>query len=158
MRSLAHRIALVVDGGLCPLGLESTIVAVDSSGLRLLRPGPIAAADLSRIAGLPMREKGEEGGGIRIEAPGQLLQHYAPSKPVRLRAKEARPDEWLIGFGPIRGHDTLSSAGDLVEAAARLFDALHAADISSPPRIAVAPVPDEGLGLAINDRLSRAAA
>ena len=113
--------------------------------LRLLRPGPI---DL----GLPL----DTGGGI--EAPGQLASHYAPAKPLRLNATEAEADEWLIGFGAVAGHATLSARGDLTEAAARLFDALHEAEGSSFPRIAIASVPDQGLGAAINDRLRRAAA
>ena len=93
----------------------------------------------------------------RIEAPGQLASHYAPSKPLRLECATKRgADEYLIGFGAIDGDANLSASGDLVEAAARLFDLLHQADASAKPRIAVAPVPDEGLGAAINDRLRRA--
>jgi len=92
-----------------------------------------------------------------VSAPGQLPVHYAPSRPLRLNATEAAADEWLIGFGPIAGDDTLSASGDLVEAAARLFDALHVADASPRPRIAVVPIPDAGVGIAINDRLRRAA-
>jgi L-threonylcarbamoyladenylate synthase len=95
--------------------------------------------------------------GAEIEAPGQLASHYAPSKPLRLDAREAAADEFLIGFGQVAGDLSLSPAGDLVKAAARLFDLLHEADASDRPRIAVAPVPEEGLGLAINDRLRRAA-
>ena len=97
------------------------------------------------------------GAGAGIEAPGQLASHYAPSKPVRLNATEPQGDEWLIGFGAVVGDATLSAGGDLVEAAARLFDALHVADGAARARIAVAPVPDHGLGAAINDRLRRAA-
>ncbi len=94
----------------------------------------------------------------RVEAPGQLASHYAPAKPLRLDAAAAAPGEWLIGFGAIAGDDNLSPSADLVEAAARLFDALHRADSRDRPRIAVAPIPNEGIGLAINDRLRRAAA
>jgi L-threonylcarbamoyladenylate synthase len=145
-RSLGRRVRLILDAGPCAVGLESTIVAVAADGgLRLLRPGPV---DL----GLSV----ESGGSI--EAPGQLASHYAPSKPVRLEADAAQPDEWLIGFGAVRGNDTLSASGDLMEAAARLFDCLHRADASGKARIAVARVPVRGLGLAINDRLGRAAA
>ena len=93
-----------------------------------------------------------------IEAPGQLASHYAPSKPVRLHASSAHRDEFHIGFSAVAGDVTLSATGDLVEAAARLFDLLHEADESDAPRIAVAPVPDHGLGAAINDRLRRASA
>ena len=93
-----------------------------------------------------------------IEAPGQLASHYAPAKPLRIDAESAEPDEFWIGFGSVRGDSSLSPAGDLREAAARLFDLLHRADASPKPRIAVAPVPSGGLGDAINDRLKRAAA
>jgi L-threonylcarbamoyladenylate synthase len=87
-----------------------------------------------------------------------MASHYAPSKPVRLGAVEALSDEWLIGFGPVAGDESLSAGGDLGEAAANLFAALHRAEASPRPRIAVAPVPEEGIGVAINDRLRRAAA
>lgn len=93
----------------------------------------------------------------RVTAPGQLDLHYAPTKPLRLNANTAAPDEWHIGFGPIRGDDTLSASGDLTEAAAKLFAALHRADASAKPRIAMAPMPSNGIGEAINDRLRRAA-
>ena len=97
-------------------------------------------------------------GEQRIEAPGQLASHYAPGKPVRLGAAQAAPDEFLIGFGPVSGHVTLSAAGDVAEAAARLYACLHEAAAASQPRVAVAPIPDDGIGAAINDRLRRAAA
>ena len=96
--------------------------------------------------------------GSTIEAPGQLASHYAPSKPLRLGATEGDRDEFVIGFGAIEGDANLSESRDLTEAAARLFDLLHRADQSAKPKIAVAPVPDAGLGTAINDRLRRAAA
>lgn len=89
--------------------------------------------------------------------PGQSPTHYAPSKPVRLNAIDAEIDEWLIGFGDVPGNATLSSSGDLAAAAAALFDELHRADASSSARIAIASVPNEGIGAAINDRLRRAA-
>ena len=144
--SLGGRIPMIIDGGACAVGLESTIVAVGADGaLRLLRPGPI---DLGLLL--------EKGGAI--EAPGQLASHYAPAKPLRLNAVVAETDEWLIGFGAIAGDATLSANGDLSEAAAKLFDLLHQADASPRTRIAVAPVPGVGLGLAISDRLTRAAA
>jgi L-threonylcarbamoyladenylate synthase len=145
LASLGGRIPLIVDGGATAHGLESTIVAATGGALRLLRPGPI---DL----GLDI----EDGGGI--EAPGQLASHYAPSKPLRLDVEEAKPDEWLIGFGDVSGDSTLSANGDLVEAAANLFERLHEAEASTTARIAVAPLPQESLGAAINDRLRRAAA
>ena len=145
LASLGGRIPLIVDAGPTALGLESTIVAGGDGGLRLLRPGPI---DL----GLETQSSG------RVEAPGQLASHYAPAKPLRLNAEAAEGDEWLIGFGTVIGDVSLSPSGDLVEAAANLFTLLHEADRSAPPRIAVAPVPDSGIGVAINDRLQRAAA
>ena len=86
-----------------------------------------------------------------------MASHYAPSKPLRLEATEARDGEFLLGFGDVAGAATLSANGDLVEAAARLFDLLHLADASPKPRIAVAPIPHDGIGAAINDRLTRAA-
>jgi L-threonylcarbamoyladenylate synthase len=87
-----------------------------------------------------------------------LASHYAPAKPLRLNAERAEPDEWLIGFGAVEGDDCLSASGALDEAAARLFAALHRADAQAKRRIAVAPIPDSGIGAAINDRLRRAAA
>ncbi|KPF63778.1 L-threonylcarbamoyladenylate synthase [Porphyrobacter sp. AAP60] len=149
LASLDGRINMVLDGGATMAGVESTIVAVRSDGrIEELRPGPIQI-------GLQAA-----GGGIEatIEAPGQLASHYAPGKPVRLNALEAAPDEFLIGFGAVAGDVTLSAGGDLSEAAARLYAALHEAADAPQPRIAVAPVPDEGIGRAINDRLRRAAA
>jgi L-threonylcarbamoyladenylate synthase len=143
LKSLGGRIPLIVDAGPTAVGLESTIVA--TGPLRLLRPGPIDLGLAPHAA-------------TSIEAPGQLASHYAPAKPLRLNATQADPDEWLIGFGAVAGDTTLSARGDLTEAAARLFDALHDADASPRDRIAIAPVPGTGLGLAINDRLKRAAA
>jgi L-threonylcarbamoyladenylate synthase len=145
LKSLGGRISLIIDGGPTLRGLESTIVAATGGPLRVLRPGPIEIdAEWDRSG--------------RIEAPGQLASHYAPSKPVRLNATSNEGDEYLIGFGAVRGETSLSPSGDLVEAAARLFDVLHQADASPKERIAVAPIIEEGLGAAINDRLRRAAA
>ncbi|AIT07165.1 translation factor Sua5 [Sphingomonas taxi] len=144
--SLGSRVPLILDDGATEAGLESTIIA----GRTVLRPGPITAADLPFATTPYIKESA-------ITAPGQLATHYAPRKPLRLDAAAARPGEWLIGFGAISGDDTLSAAGDLREAAARLFDALHRADASDRTGIAVAPVPRDGLGEAINDRLGRAA-
>jgi L-threonylcarbamoyladenylate synthase len=100
----------------------------------------------------------ESAGDRGIEAPGQLASHYAPGKPVRLGAGSAEPDEFLIGFGALEGDCNLSPTGDLAEAAARLYAALHHAAAASQPRIAVAALPESGLGAALNDRLRRAAA
>ena len=155
MRSLGGRIPLILDGGPTARGIESTIVAPAQDHLRLLRPGPITAEMLQEMSGLPVVVSGSEHG---IEAPGQMESHYAPSKPVRLNAMSAREGEYLIGFGAVAGDISLSETGDLDEAAAALFAALHIADASSASRIAVARVPHDGLGAAINDRLRRAAA
>ena len=144
-KSLGGRIPLIIDGGPTERGIESTIVAATGGALRLLRPGP-----------LDIDAELEPNG--RIEAPGQLASHYAPSKPLRLNAGAAEDKEFLIGFGIVAGDANLSRTGDLVEAAARLFDLLHQADASDRPRIAIAQIPDDGLGRAINDRLRRAAA
>lgn len=143
-RSLAGRIPLVIDDGATPAGVESTIVM----GERILRPGPLAAEELGLVIAAA------DG---KITAPGQLASHYAPSKPVRLNATEAKDGTYLIGFGAVAGVETLSAGGDLAEAAANLFDALHRADASAAPAIAVAPIPESGIGVAINDRLRRAA-
>lgn len=152
--SLGERITLILDDGPSAHGIESTIVTVERDRLRMLRPGPIGVDALEQTSGLPVVLAGQG----KVEAPGQLASHYAPRKPLRLEAGHAGAGEWLIGFGPVTGRSTLSASGDLVEAAANLFAALHEADASPEPRIAVAPIPDEGLGAAINDRLRRAAA
>lgn len=144
LRSLGGRIPLILDGGPSERGLESTIVAATGGPLRLLRPGPIAIEAETSVPG-------------KIEAPGQLARHYAPAKPVRLNVREPNGDEYWIGFGEHAGDSSLSPTGDLVEAAARLFELLHEADRSGRSAIAVAPIPNEGLGAAINDRLRRAA-
>jgi L-threonylcarbamoyladenylate synthase len=155
--SLGDAVPLILDDGACPAGVESTIVA----GAEVLRPGPITVAMIeavcSRAGGGPVARSGSRRGGTVVTAPGQLDSHYAPAKPLRLNATAADRDEWLIGFGPVAGDDTLSARGDPTEAAARLFAALHRADASGKPRIAVAPVPSDGIGAAINDRLTRAA-
>ena len=155
--SLGDAVPLILDDGACPAGVESTIVA----GAEVLRPGPITVAMIeavcSRAGGSPVARSGPRRGGTVVTAPGQLDSHYAPAKPLRLNATAADRDEWLIGFGPVAGDDTLSARGDPTEAAARLFAALHRADASGKRRIAVAPVPSDGIGAAINDRLTRAA-
>ncbi|QIK95691.1 threonylcarbamoyl-AMP synthase [Sphingomonas sp. HDW15A] len=140
--SLGGRIPLVIDGGPCEQGIESTIVAATGGPLRLLRRGPI---DIDAVEAVGA-----------IEAPGMMASHYAPAKPIRLDAKVAEPGEILLGYGPVAGE--LYLGDNLVTAAARLFDFMHEADSAPEPRIAVAPIPDEGIGAAINDRLRRAAA
>ena len=141
-QSLAGRIALIIDGGPSECGIESTIVAATGGPLRLLRRGPVAI-DAPLAEGL-------------VEAPGMLASHYAPAKPLRLDAAAAEPGETLIGYGAIKGD--LHLGDDPVTAAARLFDLMHEADAAPAPRIAVAPIPGDGLAEAIRDRLKRAAA
>ncbi len=144
LATLDGRIDAVVDAGACETGLESTIVAVREDGsIDLLRPGPIVIGEQSAQHG--------------IEAPGQLASHYAPGKPVRLDVTDPEPDEFFIGFAMFTGDSSLSPEGNLNEAASRLYACLHKAAASDKPRIAVAPVPHDGIGAAINDRLRRAA-
>ena len=151
-RSFGAATPSIVDGGACEAGVESTIIAVNE-GWRVLRAGPIDAEVLTRRFGPPAKSR-----GATIEAPGQLERHYSPGKPMRLNATSRRPGEVLIGFGPVAGDLQLSAAGDLAEAAAALYDVLHQAADMEARAIAVAPIPDGGLGAAINDRLRRAAA
>lgn len=152
--SLGDNAPLILDAGACEAGLESTIVAVRENGWQLLRPGPVTGEAVAEILGEEMQPVSDR----KIEAPGQLASHYAPSKTVRLNAISAADDEWHIGFGAVAGDDNLSPEGDLNVAAAKLFDALHRADDSEMGHIAVAPIPAHGIGGAIQDRLKRAAA
>jgi L-threonylcarbamoyladenylate synthase len=156
---LGGRIAAVVDGGDCAVGVESTILGVEPGGpVRLLRPGGIAAEAVEEVLGAPLAQA--EAG--RIAAPGQLAAHYAPAAALRLGVTAPDPGEVWVGFGPgcTGAALNLSPAGEVAEAAARLFALLRAADARAGPggRIAVAPVPEKGLGRAVNDRLRRAAA
>lgn len=162
---LGEKIEVIVDGGPCPVGVESTIVKVEEGEIRLLRPGGIDADAIEAVTGKTViRPKAS--GTAAIEAPGMLASHYAPNASVRLNATAVSSTEALIGFGAsnISGASTatavfnLSPNGDLAEAASNLFDFLKRADASGAAGIAVAPIPDEGLGEAINDRLMRAAA
>jgi len=157
---LSGRVALVLDGGPCAVGLESTIV--DLSGPRpvLLRPGGVTREQIEAVLG-PV--EASQGSAERPNAPGQLTSHYAPGLPVRLGALSVAADEALLAFGPTPPPGAgavlnLSPAGDLAEAAANLFAMLRALDRPGLRGIAVMPVPEAGLGLAINDRLRRAAA
>lgn len=152
--SLRDAVGLVLDGGACTAGIESTIIALREHGWQVLRPGPVTAAELADVLGPPL----DVAAAGRIEAPGQLASHYSPGKPVRLDAVKAGADEFLIGFGSVAGDCSLSPSGDLAEAAARLYECLHTAAAAPQLRIAVAPIPQTGIGIAINDRLSRAAA
>jgi L-threonylcarbamoyladenylate synthase len=154
LASLGGGVPMIIDAGPCAAGLESTIVAVRPNGWQILRPGPVTAEEIAKIDGSPPIDITHE----KIEAPGQLASHYAPSKPLRLGAEAPRDGEYLIGFGALAGDENLSASSDLAQAASRLFDALHRADASDAETIAVALIPQQGIGAAINDRLARAAA
>lgn len=153
LATLDGRIALVIDDGPTSAGVESTIARVQGGAVAILRPGPVTADMLRAASGMAVAG----GQGSEVVAPGMLASHYAPGKPVRLGAVDFAEDEYGIGFGAVAGDYQLSSGGDLTEAAALLFDALHAGAASDKARIGVAALPREGLGAAINDRLSRAA-
>ena len=153
LATLDGRVALVIDDGPTSAGVESTIVRVMDGAVEVLRPGPVTTDMLAEASGLAVT--GVQ--GAEIVAPGMLASHYAPGKPVRLGAENFAGDEFGIGFGTLAGDYDLSATGDLTEAAARLFDALHAGAASAKAKIAVAVIPVEGLGAAINDRLARAA-
>ncbi|MGP4671145.1 L-threonylcarbamoyladenylate synthase [Agrobacterium salinitolerans] len=162
---LGQKINLILDGGAATVGVESTIVKVEEDGrVRLLRPGGVITEDIERVAGRNLERPKKA--AAAIEAPGMLASHYAPGAAVRLHATSVQPDEALIRFGgvAIAGEEMaravldLSPSGDLAEAAANLFDYLKAADASGADMIAITAIPTHGLGEAINDRLSRAAA
>jgi L-threonylcarbamoyladenylate synthase len=153
LASLGGAVPMILDAGPCKEGLESTIVAIRLENIEILRPGPVTTESLQTFS----KRQPSQQTGQKIEAPGQLASHYAPTKTVRLNAQIAEDGEWLIGFGTVAGHDNLSPTADLAQAAAHLFDALHRADASLYRSIAVADIPDKGIGVAINDRLKRAA-
>ena len=150
---LGGRIAAILDGGACDVGVESTIVGLTDAPV-LLRPGGLPAEAVEQALGAPLAG---HGAGDAVTAPGQLASHYAPGATVRLEAERREPGEVLLGFGPVECDLNLSASGDLTEAAANLFAHLHALDETSQP-IAVSPIPERGMGRAINDRLRRAAA
>lgn len=158
-RAFGEAVSLVMDGGPCPVGLESTVLDLTGERPRLLRPGAVTRADLEAILG-PL-ETGAAPGPLK--SPGLLKSHYAPLLPVRLEADRVEPTEALLAFGPAplagaAATFNLSESGDLLEAAARLFAGLRSLDRPGCSAIAVMPIPHDGLGEAINDRLSRAAA
>ncbi len=157
---LGDRIDLILDGGACPVGLESTVIACIDDRPVLLRPGGLAVEEIAAVAGAPIAEARSD--DAAPSSPGMLSSHYAPSVPVRLNAADVREGEALLAFGPdVPAHAgamrNLSPRGDVVEAAANLFRMLHELDALKPERIAVMPIPERGLGRAINDRLRRAA-
>ncbi|MBV7379752.1 L-threonylcarbamoyladenylate synthase [Maritimibacter dapengensis] len=152
--NLGDRIEAVLDGGPCEVGIESTIIGFDPKRT-LLRPGGLPREAIEAALGSPLATRDET---ADINAPGQMTSHYAPDARVRLDVKTPRPGERLLGFGPVDAEWNLSPGGDLVEAAANLFRMLHEMDRAGDAPIAVSPIPDTGLGRAINDRLHRAAA
>jgi L-threonylcarbamoyladenylate synthase len=150
---LGDAVDLILDGGRAALGIESTVVGFENGRPVLLRPGAVAREDIEKVIG-PLSAPAS----AAITSPGQLESHYAPRATLRLNVRDAEPGEALLAFGDMPGAMNLSSAGDLKEAAANLFAMLRKLDASGAARIAVAPIPSQGLGEAINDRLLRAAA
>ncbi len=156
--SLGNRVELILDGGACPVGIESSVVDVSGPALVLLRHGGVTQEDVETIVG----KLAPAARSSAPRSPGQLEIHYAPTLPLRLEARDAKPDEALLAFGPeipsgAGATANLSPSGDLVEAAANLFAMLRRLDVSGCRAIAAMPIPDTGLGRAINDRLRRAA-
>jgi L-threonylcarbamoyladenylate synthase len=154
---LGARVDLILDGGPCPLGIESTVIGFDEGRPILLRPGAVPREEIERVLG-PVRGARH---GI-VQAPGMLASHYAPRARLRLNANRVEPGEALLAFGPDVPPTTgpvcnLSVSCDLQEAAANLFAMLRQLDRSGAAAIAVMPIPESGLGEAINDRLARAA-
>ena len=155
--SLENRVDLIIDGGACRVGVESTVLDLSEAQATLLRPGGITAEQLEAVLGHRLRHPHHDPAAPK--SPGMLASHYAPTLAVRLNATHAQPGEALLGFGPMDCTLNLSATGDTQEAAARLFAALRALDDGLCHKgIAVAPIPETGLGAAINDRLRRAAA
>jgi L-threonylcarbamoyladenylate synthase len=161
---LGDKLALILDAGPAGVGLESTIVKVEGDRIRLLRPGGLDVAEIEALTGIPVLRRDKA--GAAIEAPGMMATHYAPAAAVRLDASEVRPGEALIRFGgaPLPGEDEavlvldLSPSSNLREAASNLFAYMKRADASGAATIAFGPIPNEGLGEAIIDRIERAAA
>ena len=156
--------AAIIDGGPCRVGIESTIVKIDDGVVTMLRPGGAARSDIERVLGGPLASPPQTD---KPQAPGMLASHYAPRAGLRLNAATAGSDEAFLGFGPVggggaRANENLSEAGDINEAAANLFRCLRVLDERCQAlgltAIAVAPIPQVGLGEAVNDRLARAAA
>ena len=159
---LGQRVAMILDGGATAHGLESTIVDGRGDAAILLRSGAVAREAIEAVVGAPLA-RCPESDDVHPTAPGQLTSHYAPNALMRLNARDVRPGEALLAFGsdvPDTANPVLnlSVSGDLVEAAAALFAALRALDRMGTGAIAVMPIPERGLGEAINDRLRRAAA
>ena len=161
--SLGDRVKMILDGGPCEVGLESTVLDLTTSPPTLLRPGGATREAIEAVIGPVALSHAVPSGDAAHKSPGQLASHYAPARPVRLNATSVTADEGLLAFGPQSPAGAnqvlnLSVSGDLTEAAANLFAMLRALDRPEVGRIAVMPIPETGLGLAINDRLRRAAA
>ncbi|MBW8308390.1 MAG: threonylcarbamoyl-AMP synthase [Candidatus Paracaedibacteraceae bacterium] len=150
--SLGNRVSLIIDGGQTRVGVESTIIDLTEENPKILRPGGIAVEQIQSIIGSVEVEKGS-----RIKAPGMMVRHYAPSVPMRLNVATPENGELFLGFGHMESEYNLSLSGNLEEAAANLFRLMRLMDQPGIKGIAVAPIPQHGLGLAINDRLTRAA-
>jgi L-threonylcarbamoyladenylate synthase len=160
--SLGARVSLILDGGPCTVGVESTVLDLTGETPTLLRPGGATREAIEAVVGPIALSHALPTGDAARKSPGQLASHYAPSRPVRLAVTSVQPDEGLLAFGPgplsgARVTLNLSPSGDLTEAAANLFAQLRALDRPEIARIAIMPIPQTGLGLAINDRLRRAA-
>jgi len=155
-QSLGDKVEIILDGGPCKVGVESTVIDLTSSNPTLLRPGGIVLDDIEKIIGPVSLSDGSKN---KIRSPGMLDRHYAPSIPLRLNANKARPGEAFLAFGSRANshHVNLSHRGDLKEAATNLFAMLRMLDQPNFKGIAVMKVPSVGLGVAINDRLKRAA-
>jgi len=160
---LGDKVDLILDGGACTVGLESTIIKIEDGKAHLLRPGGLAAEEIEKVLGQELQRVDQR---AAIQAPGMMASHYAPDAAMRLNAEEVREDEALLAFGPVRARNSeravvvlnLSDTGHLTEAAVNLFSYMKQLDAAGAPTIAVEPIPDRGLGEAINDRLRRAAA
>lgn len=155
--SLGSKVDMIIDGGSCSVGVESTIIDLTTDKVVLLRAGGLAKEQIEDFLGEKVLLS--HGNPNLPSSPGQMLKHYAPKIPTRINISqnELRPDEFYIGFGPNDGHINLSKSGNLIEAAANLFAYMHIAEEQSEySSIAIAPIPETGLGLAINDRIRRA--
>jgi len=166
IEDLGDRIRHVIDAGQCDIGVESTIVSLADGNPLLLRPGGISREEIEAVLGSKLRLPSSPNDDHSPAAPGMLTSHYAPSATLRLNAEQVYPEEALLAFGPVSlpGSDlakavsNLSESGDLREAAANLFKCMRELDQSVAAKICATPIPDDGIGEAINDRLKRAAA
>ncbi len=153
----ADSLKLIIDGGECQIGLESTVISAIENNITILRHGAISAEDIEKITGTKPQianlfdEKSPK-------SPGMSLRHYSPNAPLFMNCEVKGPGEILIGFGEVKGDYNLSKSGDLTEAAANLYKMLRIADAQKPKAIKIAPIPEIAIGIAINDRLSRAVA